>query len=456
MGFRGGFKLGKGSRFSFGPRSASFSVGGVRIGTRSSSVKVGGNTFTLGGGSRGSRAYSGAGNTVSMDVKIGIEDDGKITFKDAAGNPLPEHLVRKVKREYKQQILELHDRAHKKATDKNEQIINIHKNLFFNKEYEEWEAELEPRKYLKKDFNESSLKAIPPDLKEVEKEVTGKKAAGFSLFFFFIMGLFFVTYNELFVTNCMTIMLLSFVALIVSTYIIKVGMAKNVDEEYQKLLNDFKEKKEEHLRLMELQKKEHDRNELVEEGKFDKDEAVRIEKLKQLLIGDLETISEELGNSLSNVSFPLETDTDFIIGSSRKIMLDVNLPGIDDVFSKKSRILASGKVSLKEKTKKELSEDYARAVHGIVLSLASLVFSSIPSCFDVIVSGYTQRIDRSTGLEQNEYIISAMFNRIKLYEIKIPKADPILVYDNFENRRDMTATYNMKKIEPYSPEEMFE
>jgi hypothetical protein len=97
---------GSGLSLSAGPRGASMTFGGRR-GTY-------GNTGIPGSGlymrervgatpSRASSRTSGNG-TVSMSIKITVEDDGTVTFRDQAGKLLDERLVKQAKEQQKEAI----------------------------------------------------------------------------------------------------------------------------------------------------------------------------------------------------------------------------------------------------------------------------------------------------------------------------------------------------------------
>lgn len=216
-----------------------------------------------------------------------------------------------------------------------------------------------------------------------------------------------------------------------------------VEGEYKKQMLEYEKQEQLYHQWM----KEEQEKFLIEEQK-------RIDRTDLLIKGDIDIIKGELEKALELYSFPLETNTEFIILSSEVIMLDIDLPDIGDIYSKKSNILSTGKISIKDKSQKEIQTDYAKAIHGIALSLASLVFSSIPTANKVIVSGSSQRIDTKTGMEKNEYLYSIIFDKDNFYRLNIPNADPIMVFDNFENRKKITKTFELKEINPFSPEDL--
>lgn len=173
---RASFKLGNGSRFSIGPRSASLKMGGVRIGTRSSSIKIGGNTLTFSHSEdRASDSTNFISDNFTQKINISIHDDGRLTFSDLSGAVLSKTMIRKIKRDYREQINELYLKTHDKISQKTQIIIDIHKNHFYSKTNEEWTRELLPGKFVKQKFHESKYAKPHPKREQIHSEIAKLK-----------------------------------------------------------------------------------------------------------------------------------------------------------------------------------------------------------------------------------------------------------------------------------------
>lgn len=98
---------GSGLSMSAGPRGASMTFGG-RGGTYMNTGIPGTGLYSrerFGAAPRASNTRSSSGSgTVTMSIKISVEDDGTITFRDQAGNLLDERLVKQAKEQQKEAI----------------------------------------------------------------------------------------------------------------------------------------------------------------------------------------------------------------------------------------------------------------------------------------------------------------------------------------------------------------
>ncbi|MBF7071225.1 hypothetical protein, partial [Aliarcobacter butzleri] len=107
----------------------------------------------------------------------------------------------------------------------------------------------------------------------------------------------------------------------------------------------------------------------------------------------------------------------------------------------------------KNKTEKQLRLEYATHIHAIALRVAAYTFATLPSIDLIVISGYSQRLDKATAYTNEEYLYSVKFNKSdfsKLNFEKIELINPIKAFDNFENIRKMTETGIFKKIEPFN------
>ena len=72
-----------------------------------------------------------------------------------------------------------------------------------------------------------------------------------------------------------------------------------------------------------------------------------------------------------------------------------------------------------------------------------------------MISGYSQRLDATTGKTNDDYLYSFKANRESFKKINFESleiVDPVAALGAFENRRKMTATGIFKPIEPFCPE----
>ncbi len=126
------------------------------------------------------------------------------------------------------------------------------------------------------------------------------------------------------------------------------------------------------------------------------------------------------------------------------------MPEIEDLPDKKANILATGKVSLKDKTQKELKEEYAKCVCGLAFFFAGHFFNITPKIGQIVISGYTQRLDKKTGNQNDDYVYSIKFIRAPFAGLVIKNIEPVAAFSNFENKLDIKSNFEMKNIIPFN------
>jgi hypothetical protein len=120
---------GSGSSWTLGPKGAS-----IGIGKRGTFLNTGipGTGFAsrskLSGGSEPKQQRATGGGTTSVSMTCGIRDDGTLYFIDAAGAPIPEHLVEVAKKQNKDAILGLMQRKCDEINEQVEALGRLHHN----------------------------------------------------------------------------------------------------------------------------------------------------------------------------------------------------------------------------------------------------------------------------------------------------------------------------------------
>lgn len=345
-----------------------------------------------------------------------------------------ENNIQKLERYYNEflPLEEIHKRFYFRKTDKdwNDELQIRTYNINGSKRYEEI---LKPEKFSISDEEKKEL------FKRFDKETPKTATQLFS-------GLGILVITIMIILIARAYCCLSFFGFILFMGLTLIGSyidGKNVDakrnEEIEELKKNFDYDEEQ--RLQELKKS------------LEENEPKRIEKVKKLLEGDMETINNVLSEVVNYITYPKETLVDFVILNKEKILLDIDLPEIEEMPTEKLSISPTGRHIDKTISQKDIRNLYATVVHSIALSLASIVFSSIPTCNKVILSGYTQRISKKTGNTEDEYVYSIIIDKETYYKLNIPNTDSIEAFDNFEYKRDMTKTFILNTIEPYTIEQ---
>lgn len=171
-----------------------------------------------------------------------------------------------------------------------------------------------------------------------------------------------------------------------------------------------------------------------------------------LVLADTVYFEQRLNQALQETIWPRETWVSYQVETAQStVFLDVDLPEIEVMPDRLYVINAKGSELIEKPfSQKHLRETYARHVHGCLLRLAGIVLSTLP--FEhVVVSGFTQHLNKKTGYQEEEYILSCKFNRSGMLGLNynnLSQIDPIAALEQFHVVRKMTATCIFHAIDP--------
>lgn len=165
--------------------------------------------------------------------------------------------------------------------------------------------------------------------------------------------------------------------------------------------------------------------------------------------GSTEYIECAAEDWIGNCEIPLEVFTQFEYKADvHCLMVDLDLPEIEDLPTTMATQLASGHLRMKNKTQKQLREEYAECVFGLAVFVASNLFNTSPRIESIIISGYTQRRNKY-GEIADDYIYSIRFVRDAFYGVNYKTMNPETFCMQFDNRCNVSATKLFKAIVPY-------
>lgn len=197
----------------------------------------------------------------------------------------------------------------------------------------------------------------------------------------------------------------------------------------------------------------------VQKFAFEAEEAKRRFLIEESIYTDPEAMSEFLECSLQEIVWPRETSvsTEIHIGGSL-VFIDVDLPEVEDMPSKKATVPANGyKLSVKDISGANVQKLYMQHVHGVAFRIIGEVFATLPKAEEVVMSGYSQRPNKATGQISDEYLLSVRVKRSDWSRLAFGNLSAVDVVESlggFELRRTMSKTGIFKPIEPYSPAEL--
>ncbi len=174
--------------------------------------------------------------------------------------------------------------------------------------------------------------------------------------------------------------------------------------------------------------------------------------MQDIIAGENEVVSEMVEAWIASCELPVEINVDYEWDKEKRSMyLDVDLPEIEDIPENEVVRLASGNLKEKKKTQATLKEEYMRLVFGLAIFISANIYNCSPAIHNLIISGYTQRRDKSGELN-DEYVYSIKFTRDIFENSFVSRVDPYKFCMRFENRCNVTSTMLMKKIEPFEAE----
>lgn len=178
------------------------------------------------------------------------------------------------------------------------------------------------------------------------------------------------------------------------------------------------------------------------------------EEVEKGLKSDGEVMSAVLSNAFSSIEWPRETAVSFeIADNGSRVMLDVDLPEVEDMPTKEAKVDAKNlKLVYEDRSASQIQQDYLTHIHAIGFRLIGDVFAHLAAVETVVFSGYSQRFDKRTGNEINDYLYSVRVARGKWEQINfknLDKIDVVACFEQFELRRQATKAGVITAIEPF-------
>ena len=214
--------------------------------------------------------------------------------------------------------------------------------------------------------------------------------------------------------------------------------------------------------MIELSKWESAKNDFDKKQKEFVDNAIsEYENAKKTLDGFMNGNEDFINNSINNLLACLKVPFDFSINyeylpTNNILRIQLDLPEIEDFPKKKATLLATEEMSIKEKGKVEFHRDYATSVCGMAFFFSGMMFNISLNIRAIEISAYTQRINKATGIEEDSYIYSVIFNRGHFARINYGAIDPIEALKAQPNKSKILKSFEMREIVPYTEEEIID
>ena len=171
--------------------------------------------------------------------------------------------------------------------------------------------------------------------------------------------------------------------------------------------------------------------------------------------GDVQAMQAAFEDVLQRIDWPRETSVSFELDDhGSTLWLDVDLPEIEDLPSQTASVASRGlRISVKEKSDTQRRKEYMVHIHAIVFLLIGYAFARLSTLQQAVVSGYSQRTSKMTGVTSDEYLLSVTVRRDQWEGLNLENLqaiDPVTSLEQFELRRTMTKTGVFTPIEPFA------
>lgn len=212
---------------------------------------------------------------------------------------------------------------------------------------------------------------------------------------------------------------------------------KYIDENLEDRYNDS----------VELWEKRKEKHEYEEEKKYQNyksqlefynKEKYRLEKAIE---GDPDFIEESVKDILGTIKLPISLDFTYAVNEN-DIIIELKKPDEKIMPDKKVNILATGKASVKNKTKREFRDEYNYFITGLTFFITGHIFNLSQKIENV----YFTLFKYESG--EKEYLFSVKYDRITFSKIKTDKLDSIEAIYTFTNSFDMYASGKFKTNDP--------
>jgi hypothetical protein len=352
-----------------------------------------------------------------VQVSIGLDEKGNptLTITDSTGRPITdETILRRVKRseKYKQSVDGLIEAKKLEIDEETNKFINISKYtpeiIIESVVRDEFET-LKPQTYVSQEY---TIQIPTKEIITQELAVEAKEKIK----------------NILFWKN----------KKLRETYIFE-----NLESRFQLKVDEWTKSKQLFIET-------ENANKVAKDKEFYEDYAVTKKEFQEVLQGDTNYVTEKIEAILSDIILPVEFSVSYEYHPElNQLKIDLDLPEIENMPQDKANVLSSGKISIKQKTQKELKQQYSQCVSGISFYLGGTFFNISTAIKEILISGYTQRTNKATGIIEDQYIYSLKLTRDKFSSLNFEKVDPIEAFSNFENNRILSSSYDFKTIVPW-------
>lgn len=203
----------------------------------------------------------------------------------------------------------------------------------------------------------------------------------------------------------------------------------------------------------EQRRKEWDEHECITEASTNKERMQEYEDhmfdLSMYFSDKKEAIFEGVEDVIASFELPYDVEATFDYDDeSHSVLLELGFPGKEIIPSEKGRVLASGKLSVKQKTIKELNNDYMVSILGVGYAMASAIFNSSAVIEQIIIHGLATIVDKSSMTQEEGCLYAVAFDREEFAKSVRPEDPPLDLMLLFPHNVKVMANGEMRPVDP--------
>ena len=229
-------------------------------------------------------------------------------------------------------------------------------------------------------------------------------------------------------------------------YISKKKELSDVVEVKKKILDDINQKKS--LFIQNRTKELYDKEIKTWEEERDVFYDSLRQSMQNLVDGDRNYVIAAISSLFPDDELPMEYFVDFVYEEEKgKVLVDLDLPEIEDLPDKKIILTPTGKKSIRLKGQTDLRSDYANCVFGLAMYVAYSIFNISLKVQEIEISGFTQRKESNSAVAIDQYVFVVSFTRELFSEIDFNRLSSLQIMDFFHRHFNMTKGFDMKQID---------
>jgi hypothetical protein len=146
-----------------------------------------------------------------------------------------------------------------------------------------------------------------------------------------------------------------------------------------------------------------------------------------------------LEQRLGEIVWPKETLAVEVSDDGSALAIDVDLPEIEHMPTKRAMLAARNwDLSLRDAGDVMTRKLYQGHVHALGFRIVGEAFAALPTLRNVVLSGYSQRLDQANGHVNDEYLYSVRIGREQWSVLNfetLNQIDPCEAFTRFDLRR---------------------